>query len=71
MKRVQGITAALAAAFCVCLGSCRPVEGSRAEDKHPAPPYAGVTVRPAEDAAVAAVVSHAAALRLRCHSSCR
>lgn len=50
MKRVRGIAAALAAAFCVCLASCRPAEGSRAEDKHPAPPYAGVTVRPAGDA---------------------
>lgn len=37
MKRVRGIAAALAAAFCVCLASCRPAEGSRAEDKHPAP----------------------------------
>lgn len=46
MKRVQGIAAALAAAFCVCLTACRPAEGSRAEDKHPGPrPYAGVTVR--------------------------
>ena len=33
MKRVRGIAAALAAAFCVCLASCRPAEGSRAEDK--------------------------------------
>lgn len=37
MKRVRGIAAALAAAFCVCLASCRPAEGSRAEDKHPGP----------------------------------